>query len=281
MFQIDEPGAPTTLPAIPTAGTPGFFQEGNAATGTAPVSQRAWFLNMLMLELRGFLDAVGLAPSKASNNQVVRAAAQLGRRRIYVANSNDAKNRQNWKVPINTFLVRVIGTAPGNRGGAGSQAANGQYFAGGASSAGYIFDADIPVNPGDVLTPLVGSQGGVTSLQLNGVTILTSAGGVMGGDANPNGGGIGGSPNPSANFVAQGYGARFLPPSYGSSGITTGSNNCLSIGGVVFAGAGAALASGQTFGGNPGIGPGNGGTGGGGPGFTGGAGADGDMTIWF
>lgn len=79
MYQIDNATASSTLPAPSSAGTAGYFTDGNPVTGLAPTVVPAEFLNMLMMELVNLLQAAAIAPSKADRTQVaaaVRALAQ-------------------------------------------------------------------------------------------------------------------------------------------------------------------------------------------------------------
>lgn len=78
MFRIDDATAATTLPVPETAGTPGFFTEGNAAAGTPATNVRASFLNMMQEELMSVLTAAGLTPSKATYNQLLTALRSAG-----------------------------------------------------------------------------------------------------------------------------------------------------------------------------------------------------------
>ncbi|MDT0355705.1 hypothetical protein RJO15_08010 [Herbaspirillum huttiense F1] len=79
MYQIDNATASSTLPAPSSAGTAGYFTDGNPVTGQAPTVVPAEFLNMLMMELVNLLQAAAITPSKADRTQVaaaVRAIAQ-------------------------------------------------------------------------------------------------------------------------------------------------------------------------------------------------------------
>ena len=81
MYQIDNSTAATTQPASTTAGTPGFFTDGNAATGVAATVLPAEFMNALMLETLNVITAAGITPSKSSFTQLrdaIRALAQQG-----------------------------------------------------------------------------------------------------------------------------------------------------------------------------------------------------------
>lgn len=77
MYQIDVATAAPALPAATPAGAAGFFTDGDLIAGTPPTIVPAEFFNMLMLEVLGVLVAAGIAPSKASRNQLQLAVATL------------------------------------------------------------------------------------------------------------------------------------------------------------------------------------------------------------
>ncbi|MCD0493896.1 hypothetical protein LQD23_16565 [Chromobacterium violaceum] len=73
MYQIDNSTAATSLPAISNPGTPGFFTDGNPATGQAPTIVPAEWLNTVMMELSNAVSASGQTPTKGVLNQLARA----------------------------------------------------------------------------------------------------------------------------------------------------------------------------------------------------------------
>lgn len=77
MYQYDDPTAVASLPAPTTAGTAGYFTDGNPASGQPSTILRAEFMNMLMKELLNIVVAGGVTPSKAANNQVLLALQAL------------------------------------------------------------------------------------------------------------------------------------------------------------------------------------------------------------
>ncbi|MBW9336187.1 hypothetical protein FEE59_21965 [Herbaspirillum sp. RU 5E] len=77
MYQIDNSTVSATLPAPSSAGTPGYFTDGNPATGSAPTVVPAEFLNAVMMELINVILAAGLVPSKTNLTQVTAAIRQL------------------------------------------------------------------------------------------------------------------------------------------------------------------------------------------------------------
>lgn len=82
MFQTDEPTASSTLPAPAAAGTPGYFTEGNPASGVPATILGADFLNMVMMELINVVQAGGLTPSKTTYNQVLTAIKSIGQSQV-------------------------------------------------------------------------------------------------------------------------------------------------------------------------------------------------------
>lgn len=77
MFQIDVSTAATTQPASTAAGAPGFFTDGNPATGVAATVLPAEFMNTLMLEMLNVVKAAGITPSKTAFNQLATAIKGL------------------------------------------------------------------------------------------------------------------------------------------------------------------------------------------------------------
>ncbi|MBR8234593.1 hypothetical protein K6W26_23195 [Burkholderia sp. AU42008] len=77
MYQIDAPGAATSLPTPKPAGTPGYFTGGNPATGTpATILDEDWF-NAVMIELINVVEAAGLSLEKTDNTQLLQALQKL------------------------------------------------------------------------------------------------------------------------------------------------------------------------------------------------------------
>lgn len=77
MYQIDNSTAVTTIPAPSAAGSPGFFTDGNPATGTAATILPAEFMNMIMMENLNVLSAAGIAPLKGQFNQLALAISKI------------------------------------------------------------------------------------------------------------------------------------------------------------------------------------------------------------
>ncbi len=90
MYQVDLPTAAATLPTPAAAGTPGFFTNGNPATGVAATIVDADFLNMLMMELSNIVTGAGIALSKTTYNQVLTAIKRIGQNTTVLADTGAA-----------------------------------------------------------------------------------------------------------------------------------------------------------------------------------------------
>jgi hypothetical protein len=77
MFRIDDATAATSLPAPETAGTEGYFTEGNPTAGTPATNVRGSWLNMIQEELCAILAAAGITRSKTSYSQVNSALQKM------------------------------------------------------------------------------------------------------------------------------------------------------------------------------------------------------------
>jgi hypothetical protein len=90
MFRVDTSTAASSLPAQNTEGTPGYFSQGNAASGlAATVPGQDWF-NIVQEELMAVVLAAGLTPAKATTNQVLQAIQRLARYTQYAADTGSA-----------------------------------------------------------------------------------------------------------------------------------------------------------------------------------------------
>ncbi|WP_250507677.1 hypothetical protein [Caballeronia sp. GAFFF3] len=77
MFRIDDATAATSLPTPETAGTEGYFTEGNPTAGTPATNVRGSWLNMIQEELCAILSAAGITRSKTTYNQVNSALQKM------------------------------------------------------------------------------------------------------------------------------------------------------------------------------------------------------------
>jgi hypothetical protein len=107
MFRIDDPSAATSLPVPEAAGTPGYWTEGNPATGVPATLERASWFNAIQEEMMNILAAGGVTPSKTTYNQVLAALQALyGAGRVgHTFTPND------W-VPLPGGLILQWCTAP-------------------------------------------------------------------------------------------------------------------------------------------------------------------------
>jgi len=77
MYQYDDPTVSASLPAPASAGTAGYFTDGDPVQGIPATELRSDFMNMVMMELLNVVDAAGLMPSKTTYNQVLAAIQSL------------------------------------------------------------------------------------------------------------------------------------------------------------------------------------------------------------
>ncbi|MDR5757034.1 hypothetical protein [Caballeronia sp. LZ035] len=77
MFRIDDATATPSLPTPETAGSEGYFTEGNPTAGTPATNVRGSWLNMIQEELCAILAAAGIARSKTSYSQVNSALQKM------------------------------------------------------------------------------------------------------------------------------------------------------------------------------------------------------------
>jgi hypothetical protein len=87
MFQTDQATAATSLPAPAAAGTPGYFTNGNPATGVAATILDADFMNMIMMELSNVVTSAGITLSKTAYTQVRDAIKRIGQNTVVLADT--------------------------------------------------------------------------------------------------------------------------------------------------------------------------------------------------
>ncbi|EHM03453.1 hypothetical protein HMPREF9946_00101 [Acetobacteraceae bacterium AT-5844] len=79
MQRIQDPTAVSTIPPVPTlTGPVGYFTGGNPSGGIPATRVRAWWLNMLMQELVGIVEAAGITPSAAGDQVLTACRAMFG-----------------------------------------------------------------------------------------------------------------------------------------------------------------------------------------------------------
>lgn len=90
MYQIDNSTAVVTIPASTAAGTPGFFTDGNPATGVPATIMPAEYQNMLMMEIINVLVAAGVTPSKSNFTQLLTAIKAVNRQGVILTDTGTA-----------------------------------------------------------------------------------------------------------------------------------------------------------------------------------------------
>ena len=121
MYQIDNSTAVASIPASSTAGTSGFFTDGNPATGVPATIMPAEFMNMLMMEVLNVLSAAGVTPSKSSFTQLTTAIRTVNKQSTVLVDTGTAGVYKAVNVPALTSLpasgfvqtVRIVNVNPG------------------------------------------------------------------------------------------------------------------------------------------------------------------------
>jgi len=121
MYQIDNSTAVASIPASTTAGTSGFFTDGNPATGVPATIMPAEFMNMLMMEVLNVLSAAGVTPSKSSFTQLTTAIRTVNKQSTVLVDTGTAGVYKAVNVPALTALpasgfvqtVRIVNANPG------------------------------------------------------------------------------------------------------------------------------------------------------------------------
>lgn len=103
MFQIDNSTSVAAIPPPTSAGVPGFFTDGNPATGQAATLLPAEFMNMLMMENMNVLAAGGISPAKGQYNQLALAIAKI-------VSSTAARETVSGVVKLSTNPQVIAGT---------------------------------------------------------------------------------------------------------------------------------------------------------------------------
>lgn len=151
MHRIDSSGAATSLPTPAAVGTPGYWTDGDAASGTpATVIDPDW-LNSIQEELVAIVLASGLSLSKTDRAQVLAALRKI----LGFSNMAVFTTSQTWTVPggITRVRSRIWG---GGGGGGGTQGAN--SGSSGGSAGGYA-EGFVQVTPGANIFVTVGTGG--------------------------------------------------------------------------------------------------------------------------
>jgi hypothetical protein len=104
MYQIDNSSAVAAIPASTAAGTPGYFTDGNPATGIAPTILPAEFMNMVMMEILGVLSAGGVTPSKSNFTQLTTAIRAVNKQSTILTDTGAANIYAAANTPALTAL---------------------------------------------------------------------------------------------------------------------------------------------------------------------------------
>src|SRR5689334_14082684 len=138
MYRIDDATAATSLPTPETAGTEGYWTEGNPATGVPATLERASWFNMVQEELRAIVVAAGLTPSKTTYTQVRDAIKALyGSGRLLGAPQVFTSSGTYTRNPLATLVIFEVQGAGAGSGGAPATS-SGQFSGSpGASSGSY------------------------------------------------------------------------------------------------------------------------------------------------
>jgi hypothetical protein len=103
MYQYDDPTAVAVRPGATSAGTPGWFTDGDPGGGAPATLLRAEFMNMLMAELLAILSAAGITPDKTQSNQLLQALNSAG---VFIT---EAQFDNSTKPSTTAFVQRALG----------------------------------------------------------------------------------------------------------------------------------------------------------------------------
>jgi hypothetical protein len=77
VFRIDSPSAVPSIPITPPPFAPGFFTDGNPASGAEATIVDAWWLNMVQEEILTVITSIGMAADKADSSQLYQAIQRI------------------------------------------------------------------------------------------------------------------------------------------------------------------------------------------------------------
>lgn len=86
MFRIDSDGSVEVIPTPKSAGTPGFFSEGNPSTGQKATVVSADWLNAVQEEIANAIETRGGVLSKTTRNQLAKA---MTKKKLLVVEEED------------------------------------------------------------------------------------------------------------------------------------------------------------------------------------------------
>ncbi|MDW3683960.1 hypothetical protein RA280_19860 [Cupriavidus sp. CV2] len=87
MYQIDNSSAAASQPASTALGAPGFFTDGNPATGNPATIVPAEWLNAVMMEMANVVTGAGLTLTKSAYNQVLAAIKAIGKQSVILTDA--------------------------------------------------------------------------------------------------------------------------------------------------------------------------------------------------
>ena len=191
MFAIDDPTAAAVLPPPAAAGTPGFWTEGNPATGVQATRVRADFLNMLQQELLNVVIAGGLTPSKTTYTQLRDSIKTLAAGHLVGIQIFTSSGTYTPTPGATLARVRMVG---GGGAGGGAPATSASTVSAGLGGSGGAYSeflitsglTSTSVTVGAAGTPTSGGTGGNGGNTSFGA-YSTAAGGVGGAAAGPTG----------------------------------------------------------------------------------------------
>ncbi|WP_456303703.1 glycine-rich domain-containing protein [Gluconobacter cerinus] len=226
MHRIDNDTAVASMPTMDKIGSPGYFTSGNPATGSSATIVTDDWCNSIQEELMAFLEKSGQDQDKSRTNQVLTAAQMLFGIPTVLVQTQAAGN---FVVPSGIYRIKMRIRAGGGGGGAGGGNSDSAVSAGGGGGAGAWCEVILSVQPGGIVSWVVGAggsaginngtsgtSGGDTIVYVSGVEVCRVTGGSGGANATQGGvgaGGVGGASkitnvmgSTSENGAGGGYG---------------------------------------------------------------------------
>lgn len=223
MQRITDPSAATTLPAVTSTGTPGFFANSNPTLGVEATIVTEDWANGVQEELIAVITAAGLTPSITNNAQLLTAIQNLvGHGQLLNVQIFKASGTYTPTPGTNSLDVFVYGA--GAAAGGSPATSSGSTSAGGGGGAGAF----------SYLRQSTGVSSKTVTVGAGGTGVSGSAGGSGGSSSfgslamapGGSGGGIAGPSGTTTTFLAPGgaggvvgTGTIAVPGSLGSSTI--------------------------------------------------------------
>ncbi|MFV3377319.1 beta strand repeat-containing protein [Pseudomonas sp. NY11226] len=108
MFRVDNDSAVAIMPAATSAGTPGYFTDGNPATGQPATVLAAEFMNMVMMELANLVTDSGQTLTKNDYKQVSKAVQAMIANLSTVTWDKVTNKPTDWAVAGKTTLTGAV-----------------------------------------------------------------------------------------------------------------------------------------------------------------------------